>query len=185
MTGGTPTSSLTAEFDADEVLDAQIFQEDPGGGCGFEQKGDVCVQLAVEGGEVQVRRLLVEKRRVPEVLCETTTTKRNNLMSFFNFWYITLEQSLLKWSSLWWLHNENHFVNKCTNCSANWMRTKGITPATTSHLCWFISQDVYLYVLIYSLNWRLKLEAIMTEISFVVDLSFHYKLLKSMNGVIL
>lgn len=61
---------LTAQFDPDEVFDAQVLQEDPGGGRGFEQEGDVCAQLSVEGGEVEVRRLLVEERRVPEVLWE-------------------------------------------------------------------------------------------------------------------
>ena len=59
---------LTAQLDADEVFDAQVFQEHPRGGRGFEQEGDVGAQLAVERGEVEVRRLLVEKRRVPEVL---------------------------------------------------------------------------------------------------------------------
>lgn len=62
---------LTAQFDPDEVFDAQVLQEDPGGGRGFEQEGDVCAQLSVEGGEVEVRRLLVEERRVPEVPWET------------------------------------------------------------------------------------------------------------------
>lgn len=59
--------SLTAEFDPDEVLDAQIFQEDPRGGRCLEQEGDVCIQLSMEGGKVKVRCLLVEKRGVPEV----------------------------------------------------------------------------------------------------------------------
>ena len=59
---------LTAQLDADEVLDAQVFQEHAGGGCGFEQEGHVGAQLAVEGGEVEVRRLLVEKRGIQEVL---------------------------------------------------------------------------------------------------------------------
>lgn len=60
--------SLTAEFDPDEVLDAQIFQEDPRGGWCFKQEGDVCIQLSMEGGKVQVRCLLVKKRSVPEVV---------------------------------------------------------------------------------------------------------------------
>ena len=62
------TLLLTAQLDADEVLDSQVFQEDSRGGRGFEEEGDVCAQLPVEGGEVQVRRLLVEKRGVPKVL---------------------------------------------------------------------------------------------------------------------
>lgn len=60
--------SLTAEFDPDEVLDAQILQEDPRGGRRFEQKGDLGVQLSVEGGEVKIRGLLVKKGSVPEVV---------------------------------------------------------------------------------------------------------------------
>ena len=69
-----PIFKLTAEFDADEVLDAQVLQEDPRGGRGFEQEGDVRVQLAVERGEVQVGRLPIEKRSVPEVPCQTNNS---------------------------------------------------------------------------------------------------------------
>lgn len=60
--------SLTAEFNSDEVLDAQILQEDSRGGRRFKQKGDFCIQLSVEGGEVKIGGLLVEKCRVPEVV---------------------------------------------------------------------------------------------------------------------
>lgn len=59
---------LTAEFNPYEVFNAQVFQEDPWRGGGFEQEGDVCTELSVERGEVQVRRLFVEERCVPEVL---------------------------------------------------------------------------------------------------------------------
>lgn len=62
---------LTAQFDPDEVFDSQVFQEHPRGGRGLKQEGDIGAQLSVEGGEVEVRRLLVEKRSVPEVLWET------------------------------------------------------------------------------------------------------------------
>lgn len=63
--------SLTPEFNADEVLDTQIFQEDPRGGWSFKQEGDVSAQLPVEGGKVKIRRLLFKKRCVPEVFCDT------------------------------------------------------------------------------------------------------------------
>lgn len=63
--------SLTTEFDADEVFDAQILQEDPGGGWRFKQEGDLCIQLSVEGGEVKVGGLLVEKCCVPVVFWKT------------------------------------------------------------------------------------------------------------------
>lgn len=63
--------SLTAEFDSDEVLDAQILQEDPRGGRSFEQKGDFCIQLPVKGGKVKIGGLLVEKCSVPVVVCKT------------------------------------------------------------------------------------------------------------------
>ena len=33
---------LTAQFNPDEVFDAKVFQEHPGGGSGFEHEGDVC-----------------------------------------------------------------------------------------------------------------------------------------------
>lgn len=59
---------LTAQLDTYEVLDAQVFQEDAGGGGGLEQEGDVGAQLSVKGGKMEVRRLLVEKGSVPEVL---------------------------------------------------------------------------------------------------------------------
>lgn len=60
---------LTTQFDANEVFDAQVFQENPRGWGGFEQEGDVGAQLPVERGEVEVRRLLVKKRCVPHVFC--------------------------------------------------------------------------------------------------------------------
>lgn len=62
--------SLTSEFYPDKVLDTQIFQKDPRGGCGFKQERNVCIQLSMEGGEVKVRSLLVKKCSVPKVLCK-------------------------------------------------------------------------------------------------------------------
>lgn len=59
---------LTAQFDPDEVFDAEVFQENTRGSRGFKQEGDLCAQLSMEGGKVEVRRLLVEKRSVPEIL---------------------------------------------------------------------------------------------------------------------
>ena len=59
---------LTAQFDPDEVFDAQVLQEHAGRGRGFKQEGDICTQLSVEGGKVEVRRLFVKKRSIPEVL---------------------------------------------------------------------------------------------------------------------
>lgn len=59
---------LTTQFDPYEVFDAQVFQEHTRRGRGFKQEGDISTQLSVEGGKVKVRRLLVEKRSVPEVL---------------------------------------------------------------------------------------------------------------------
>lgn len=64
-------SLLTAQLNADEVLDAQVFQEDASGGGGLKQEGDFGAQLSLEGGKVEVRRPLVEKGRVPEILLET------------------------------------------------------------------------------------------------------------------
>lgn len=82
--------SLTAEFDSDEVLDAQILQEDSRGGRRFEQKGDFCIQLSVEGGEVKIRGLLVEKCSVPVVVWKTQNKLLKCLISlntliFFSF----------------------------------------------------------------------------------------------------
>lgn len=61
---------LTAQFDPNEVSDAQVLQEDSWGWGGFKQKGDVCTQFAVKGGEVEVRCLLVEKCSVPDIFCK-------------------------------------------------------------------------------------------------------------------
>lgn len=69
--------SLTAQFDSDEVLDAQILQEDARGRRRFKQEGDFCIQLSVEGGKVKVGGLLVEKCSVPIVVCKTKTCIRS------------------------------------------------------------------------------------------------------------
>lgn len=84
--------SLTAEFDPDEVFDAQIFQEDPGGGRCFKKEGDVCVQLSVEGGKVKVRRLLVKKRSVPDVFCKYSQSSpfKNSAFTTLQFFTICL-----------------------------------------------------------------------------------------------
>ena len=66
---------LTAEFDADEVLNAQVLQEHARGGSGLKQEGDVCAQLRLDCGEMEVRRFLVEERSVPEVLWQTKELK--------------------------------------------------------------------------------------------------------------
>ena len=63
---------LTAELHSDEVLEAQVLQEDPRGGAGLEVEGDVGAQLCLEGGEVEVRGLLVERGGVPRWLCRQT-----------------------------------------------------------------------------------------------------------------
>ena len=62
--------ALTAELHSDEVLEAQVLQEDPRGGAGLEVEGDVGAQLCLEGGEVEVRGLLVERGGVPRRLCQ-------------------------------------------------------------------------------------------------------------------
>lgn len=58
---------LTAQFNPDEVFDAQVFQKYTGGGYGFKQEGDICAQLSVESRKVEVRCLLVEKRSIPKI----------------------------------------------------------------------------------------------------------------------
>ena len=63
--------NLTAELNADEVLDPQVLQEDSGGSGGLEQEGDFGAQLGVKGGEVEVGSLRVEGRCVPVALWQT------------------------------------------------------------------------------------------------------------------
>lgn len=58
---------LTAQLDADEVFDSQVLEEDARGRGGFEEEGHVGAQLSVEGGEVEVRRLLVKEGGIPQV----------------------------------------------------------------------------------------------------------------------
>lgn len=61
---------LTAYFNSYEVFNAKVFQEDPRqGGC-FEEEGDVCADLGVERGEVQVGGLRVEGSSIPELPCK-------------------------------------------------------------------------------------------------------------------
>lgn len=65
------SKALTAQFDANEVFNAQVFQEHPERSSGLKKEGDVGTQLSVEGWEVEVWRLLVEESCIPEVPCET------------------------------------------------------------------------------------------------------------------
>lgn len=89
--------SLTAEFDSDEVLDAQILQEDSRGGRSFEQKGDFCIQLSVEGGKVKIGGLLVEKCSVPVAVWKTQSKLLKCLISsktlifLFSYSIVTLK----------------------------------------------------------------------------------------------
>lgn len=61
---------LTAYFNSYEVLNPQVFQEYPRGSRGFEEEGDVCADLSMEGGEVQVGSLSVEGSCIPELPCK-------------------------------------------------------------------------------------------------------------------
>lgn len=74
--------SLTTEFDSDEVLDAQILQEDPRGGRRFKEEGDFRIQLSVEGGKVKIGGLLVEKCSVPVVVWKTQNKILKCIMPF-------------------------------------------------------------------------------------------------------
>lgn len=65
-----PPVKLTAYFNSYEVLNPKVFQEHPGDGGGFEEEGDVCADLRMEGGEVQVGSLRVEGSSVPELPCK-------------------------------------------------------------------------------------------------------------------
>lgn len=105
--------SLTAEFDSDEVLDAQILQEDSRGGRRFEQKGDFCIQLSVEGGEVKIRGLLVEKCSVPVVVWKTQNKLLKCLISlntliFFLFSYaiVTLKSKCIVLKYCLWIKTQ-------------------------------------------------------------------------------
>lgn len=66
-------NGLTAQFNPYEIFNAQVLQEHTGGGGGFKEEGNVGAQLSVEGGEVEVRRLLVEKSSVPQAFWKTQT----------------------------------------------------------------------------------------------------------------
>lgn len=60
---------LTSELQPDEILEAQVFQEDPRRSAALEVEGDVGGQLGLQGGEVEVGGLLVERCRVPHGPC--------------------------------------------------------------------------------------------------------------------
>lgn len=85
MTQNIVELPLTAEFYSYEVLDAEIFKEDPGGERRFKEKRDVCIQLSMKGWEVKVGRFLVKKGSVPEVLCKKEVKQNQNKkhLSFF------------------------------------------------------------------------------------------------------
>ena len=63
---GRKQTKLTAELNPYEVLESQVFQEDSRGSTSLEVEGDVNAQCGLQGGEVQVRGLLVEGRRIPQ-----------------------------------------------------------------------------------------------------------------------
>lgn len=92
---------LTAQFDPNEVSDAQVFQEDSRGWGGFKQKGDVCAQFAVKGGEVEVRCLLVEKCSIPDIFCKWCTAIKCVCVSAF----VQVEERTFV---LWWHQMETH-----------------------------------------------------------------------------
>lgn len=68
--------SLTAELHSDEVLEALVLQKHSRGRAGLEVKGNIRGQLRLQGGEVQVRRLLVEGGRVPYRLWKETEERK-------------------------------------------------------------------------------------------------------------
>ena len=64
---------LTAELHSDEVLEAQVLQEHSWRSTSLEVEGDVRGELCLQGGEVEVGRLLVERRCVPYRLWKEKT----------------------------------------------------------------------------------------------------------------
>lgn len=62
---------LTAELQPYEVLEAQVLQEHSRRSAGLEVEGDIGGELRLQRGEVEIGRLLVERRRVPDGLCES------------------------------------------------------------------------------------------------------------------
>lgn len=61
---------LTSYFNSYEVFHPKVFQEYSRERRSFEEEGDVCADLSVEGGEVQVGSLCVEGSGVPELPCK-------------------------------------------------------------------------------------------------------------------
>lgn len=64
-------AGLTAELQPYEVLEAQVLQEHSRRSAGLEVEGDIGGELRLQRGEVEIGRLLVERRRVPDGLCES------------------------------------------------------------------------------------------------------------------
>lgn len=61
-------AGLTAELQPYEVLEAQVLQEHSRRSAGLEEEGDIGGELRLQRGEVEIGRLLVERRRVPNGL---------------------------------------------------------------------------------------------------------------------
>lgn len=64
---------LTAELRSDEVLEAQVLQEHSWRSTSLEVEGDVRGELCLQRGEVEVGRLLVERRCIPYRLWKENT----------------------------------------------------------------------------------------------------------------
>lgn len=64
------SAGLTAELQPYEVLEAQVLQENSRRSAGFEEEGDIGGELRLQRGEVEIGRLLVERRCVPDGLCQ-------------------------------------------------------------------------------------------------------------------
>lgn len=117
---------LTAEFNTDEVFDAQVFQEDSGERGSFKQERNVCAQLSMECGEVKVRGLLIKKCCIPNIFC--TQNKGQGMLINTQINVICIFSSFCTDWRWWWTYCL-HGIEEAPACRCFQSQAYGRPPA--------------------------------------------------------
>lgn len=104
---------LTAELRSDEVLEAQVLQEHSWRSTSLEVEGDVRGELCLQRGEVEVGRLLVERRCIPYRLWKENTDA--SLFAVPCLHFINKKKKTKQWN---WRNSMKHDMWSATSASS-------------------------------------------------------------------
>lgn len=104
---------LTAELHSDEVLEAQVLQEHSWRSTSLEVEGDVRGELCLQRGEVEVGRLLVERRCIPYRLWKEKTDE--SLFAIPCLQFINTKNTAVKYK---WRNLMKHDMWSATSASS-------------------------------------------------------------------